>query len=168
MKRILFHGTASNITAFNENSLSNGLDPNSTLGVHTTDCPAYASEYADRAFTFNKGINAPCVLVLSYYSNGQNIMHDYDEFYGSYDDDTHNKEHFSELRSELIDSDIDLVEFDNDDETITTLLIPEKIKIIDSLSLKEALDLSTYLKKENIKWNMPNEILKAIAFIKNN
>lgn len=167
MKRILFHGTSHIIKEFNEFSIAKGEDPNSALGIHFTDEPSYAAEYAERSKSLNKNANESIVIVVSYESEGQASIRDYEEFYGDYDEGTNTKEHFSEIRTDFIEDNIDLIDFEGAEENITTLLVPEKIKIIDNISVKKAVELSEYMKDKNIKWNMQNDILKAIEFIKN-
>ena len=74
MKRILFHGTSKKILAFNADSIGLGADPNSALGVHTTDSPNYAADYADMSLALDlvdSNSSEPKVLVLSYNSENQ-------------------------------------------------------------------------------------------------
>jgi len=167
MKRILFHGTSHIIKEFNESSIAKGGDPNSALGIHFTDDPTYAASYADRSKLLDNNANEATVLVVLYQSEGQEYIHDYEEFYGDHDEGTNTKEHFSELRNDLIEDGIDLIDFEGGEDIITTLLIPERIKIIDRISVQKAIELSKYIQSKNITWDKPNDILKAIEFIKN-
>lgn len=166
MIRITFHGTSHLIKEFNESSIGKGGDPNSALGVHSTDEPAYACEYAELSCALDSNSSESIILVLSYESTGSESTHDYDEFYGCHEDETNTKEHFSEKREDLLDNDIDIFEFEGGENNITTLLAPEKIKIIDKLSVGEATKLSEFLFENNIQWDNPTEILKAIDIIK--
>jgi len=166
MKRILFHGTAHAISAFTEASIGLGSDPNSALGIHTTDDPIYASEYALRSQTIDTDTQEPTVLVIEYISSEQHYINHYEEFFGDEDDETNNKAYFSELRGELIEEGIDLVDFEGGDEGIVALLCPEKINIINRLTIEQAKVLSDHLNNMNIHWDSPDDILIAINFLR--
>ena len=169
MKRILFHGTSNFITEFNETSISKGFDPNSALGIHFSDDPSYAAEYAELSLTLNEDEDSEAsIYVVSYQSTKQMYIFNYEDFYGDENEDTNNKVHFAELRNTLINSGIDLVEFEGGEDSITTILIPEKIKIIDRISVSQAISLSKYMVLNNITWKMPNKIIKGIEYLKNN
>jgi hypothetical protein len=166
MRRILFHGTAHNINAFTEDSIGKGTEPNAALGVHTADDPIAASGYAELAKMVDKNAQEATVLVIEYLSTNQAYIHDADDFYGTYDDETNTHTHFAELRRDHIEDGIDLIDFEGGEDTITTLLIPTNIKIIDRLSIEEAQVLGAYLLENDVTWNKPEEIIKAIEINK--
>lgn len=161
-KRVFFHGTASSINKFSEDSIGLGFDPNSELGVHVSDCPAYASGYASKAAALNNEAE-PRVYVIIYQSINPHYVHHYDEFYGCEDNETNTKEHFKELRADLIEDEFDLVEFDvDDDDPISTILHPEKAKIILSLTIDQANSLGEEFIEKGIDWSKSEERLQII------
>lgn len=165
--RILFHGTAHNITRFDESSIGKGSDPNSALGVHSTDDILYSVEYAERSKALDENAKECEILVLSYKSHDQKYMSEYEEFYGDDLDDTNTHEHFKEIRSDLLEDNIDLVDFDGGEESITTLLDTNKIDIIERLTVKEAKSLAEFVENHCIAWSETDRMLDALHFIKN-
>ncbi len=64
MTRIrLYHGTAHAFPAFDGHFTLRGTEPNSALGIHLTECPALAADYADLARR-DGGAKRPVVLVV--------------------------------------------------------------------------------------------------------
>lgn len=161
-KRVFFHGTASPLNKFSEDSIGLGYDPNSALGIHVSDCPLYASGYASKAAALN-GDAQPRVYVIIYQPNNIHYIHHYDEFYGCEDDGTNTKDHFRELRSDLIEDECNLVEFDvDDDDPISTILNPDKAKIVLSLTVEQAISLGEEFIEKEINWDKSEEKLKMI------
>lgn len=164
MNRILFHGTTQNIQKFNEDSIGIGGDPNSALGVHGTDDPFYAYEYATLAATLcNKN---GFIYVLSYKYTQSESISCYESFYGCEDDNTNNHRHFSELRQDYLENDIQLIDFEGSD-SISTMLNPNNISILFKLSLSQAIELQKKYENDNINWNENGKILNAIKDILN-
>jgi hypothetical protein len=64
MARIrLYHGTAHTFPAFDDRFALRGTEPNSALGIHLTECPALAADYAELARKDSGGSQA-IVLVI--------------------------------------------------------------------------------------------------------
>ena len=166
IERVVFHGTSNNVFVFSEDSVGLGSDPNSSLGVHTTDSVDSAMEYASRSMVLDEAANIPIVLVLSYQSAGQEFMLDADDFYGTHDDDTNNKAHFEQLRREYIEDGVDLIEFEGGEEPITTLLMPDKISLVDTLTLTQASALSKCIDVFGIRYDDTKALLAAVEHIK--
>lgn len=164
--RILFHGTSKDRQIFSEDSIGLGSDPNSALGVHATHDPLYALNYAEISHILDDNSIKPIVFVLSYEEAGVDSIYDYDDFYGSYEDDTNTKDHFSDKRSIFMENGIDLVEFEGGEEPISTLLDPKKIKIIYKLDKIEVEELSKILISKKIDWHQNDLILDALKKLK--
>jgi predicted nucleotidyltransferase len=146
-KIILFHGTSNHFQEFNELSIGNGEDPNSSLGIHTTTSPFYAAEYADLKQTIQKKEGFVYALEVEYCDYDH--IESNDEFYGTEIDETNTHEYFKELRNDYLEENIDLIFFENKDN-ITTILNPNNIKIISKISIKDSKKLDIKLEKLNI------------------
>lgn len=166
IERVLFHGTSHDVECFSDVSVGVGSDPNSALGVHTTDFPESAANYAELSKALDVDSKDPIVLVIRYLSAGQAYIDNYDEFYGTYDDETNNKAHFEQLRRDHIEGGVDLIDYEGGEAPITTLLKPDKMTIIDKLTVKQARLLSEYLSENAIDYDQPGDIIKAVAYIK--
>jgi hypothetical protein len=62
-KIILYHGTAHAFSAFDDRFVRRGTEPNSALGIHLTENPGLAAEYALRA-THDCHGGEPRVLII--------------------------------------------------------------------------------------------------------
>ena len=161
MKRVLFHGTSKQLLEFNQDSIGIGGDPNSALGIHTTDCPRYAADYAARSEALSEGERGRVYVVL-YPESKTHYMHSMEDFYGCEDDETNNHQHFAELRKEFLKEEVSIVELDAGEDNITTLLEPEKAKITFELTIEQAEQLGEYFETNDISWEQGEERIAAI------
>lgn len=157
-KILLFHGTTDHIEKFTpqKSNNENGQDPNSTLGIHFTESPYSASEYAETKETISKVKGEPqegIIYVVEYSYKKFDIISSPEDFYGTEEENTNNHEHFKNLRKIYLEQGIDLIHFEGGEEPISTCLNHENIKIIDRLTKKEAKILEETFEKQNIQYD---------------
>lgn len=144
----LFHGTAQDFTAFDDRFTLRGADPNSGLGIHLTEHPSVAADYASLAMK-DVGAKEPRVLVVEVDASRMALVSDVEEFLGYepgfFDPDTNvSREDFVAARHTLQTEGFDGVTVDQcsmDDITGTWVFFdPSRLKIVGSMSLDVAYD----------------------------
>lgn len=121
-KHILYHGTAHDFQAFDDSSVGRGSDPNSTLGIFFTDCPATAADYAELSFVRDQGVSAPSVLVVEVelklkkpfvWNKSVSLL---------FGEESYDRQYFAELRESLIKDGYDSIEVETGEAPTTVLL----------------------------------------------
>ena len=153
--RILFHGTRRQFEGFTEASIGTGAEANSALGIHLTDFPHLAADYADGASP-DEG-DYPQVLVVRTPVSKAFEERDNYTFFGYNDegipDSAMGKAGFSKWRASLQQSGFDAVDYEDGEGPIVVALDPGKLEIIARLTLKEAYMLSERLSELEDEFN---------------
>jgi hypothetical protein len=112
-KITLYHGTAHAFPAFDSQFVRRGTEPNSALGIHLTENPALAAEYAQRATHDSHG-GKPRVLIVEAEVSKAALVRSAADFLGRdpeiFDVET-NRSHseFVARRFELLDEGFDAI-----------------------------------------------------------
>ena len=133
-KYIMFHGSISEIASFTEEKIGKGGDPNSAMGIHATEIPSVAFEYASLQATLIR--DQPILYVLEINFEKEDFIHSSEDFYGCYDEDTNHHDYFKEIRNEYLENEIDIVHFEGGEEPSSVIISPENISIIKSIKGK--------------------------------
>lgn len=139
----LYHGTSHEFDAFDNRFAMRGVEPNSALGIHLTECPFLAAEYADLSMRADTHAVRPTVLVLDVTIEKTLLISSVDDFLGRPHDiplgepgcRTHSD--FTESRLTLEHLGFDAVCLDSQiDDLVGTWVIfdASRIKIIDQVS----------------------------------
>lgn len=132
---IMFHGSIEELESFSEDKIGKGGDPNSALGIHVTEIPSIAYEYASMQSTLEQ--KEPKLYIVEIDFNKEDFISSSEDFYGCDDEDTHHHEHFKILRKEYMESNIDIVHFEGGEEPSSIVMSPKKAKIIQCINGKD-------------------------------
>lgn len=144
----LFHGTAHEFSAFSDNFAERGDEANSGLGIHLTEHPGLAIDYAELA-TRDGGASNARVLIVEVEVSRMALVGDVLEFLGYhpefFDPETNiPREEYVAARLKLEAAGYDGVAMDEcwmDDLTGTWVMFdPSKLRIVGSLTVDEAMD----------------------------
>lgn len=148
--RIMFHGTAHGFDAFTEDSIGQGGDANSALGVHLAEWPHTAGEYAEantqRDTAGTKG--RVLVVALAAYRPSQDL-NDFFLFFGEPDEarpglaalEAKDHAHFARERQRLIAAGHDVVDYEDGEQVISVALNPADLVIVGELTPEVACEL---------------------------
>ena len=138
---VLYHGTARHFAGFTEASIGLGTEANSALGIHFTEDPAVAADYA-RSAGADAGAVFPYVLVVMVTVAKALVVTGRDDFFGHADmTPVAGKDGFASVRARLLADGFDAVVADDLGEGISgtwIILRPERIAIAGRMSLGEA------------------------------
>lgn len=144
-KITLFHGTAHEFNTFDERFVLRGNDPNSALGIHLTEDPTLAAEYARLSARDIHG-TTPRVIMVEAEVRQVGIVSDPVDYLGR-DPDFEDRENdvsrvqFIERRFELIDQGFDgLCMDENSREDLTGAWVvfePNNLTVVKSMTLRE-------------------------------
>lgn len=144
----LYHGTAHAFDLFDGRFTSRGVDPNSGLGIHLTEQPSVAADYAEIA-TKDAGAGQPVVLVVEAEITKMVLTSDATEFLGYepgfFDPDTNiSREDFVAARHTLQSEGFDGVAVDEcsqaDVSGTWVIFDPDRLRIVGRLTLEEAVE----------------------------
>lgn len=157
MTRILYHGTAAVFDRFDETSIGRGTDPNATLGVFFADYPDQAAVYAEIAEERDEVVSSPQILVVA-----AEVLdtwwweQDIGTFLGN--DENFGKAQFAALRHQLLEAGYHAVECDTGEEAITVILDPQRLTILDHLSIEESYALREAMDEIDIQEARRNDL----------
>lgn len=142
----LFHGTAHKFEAFDTHFTMRGSEANSALGIHLTEVPGIAADYAELARK-DAGASVPMVLVVEVEAARMVVVDDASEFLG-YDQDLFDpetnipREDYVAARHTLQAEGFDGVTVSGtgmDDLDATWVIFdPAALRIVGSLTIEEA------------------------------
>lgn len=142
----LYHGTAKDFPAFEERFALRGSEPNSALGIHLTEHPWLAADYAEMAAR-DLGAGEPRVLVVEVKVGRVAVCDSAGDYMGREGDDafetTRPRSDFVEARLRLQDEGFDAVatgELGGDLTGCWAVFDPARLRIVGRLSLDEAYD----------------------------
>jgi len=145
-KITLFHGTAHEFNAFDDRFILRGNDPNSALGIHLTEDPTVAAEYARLSARDIHG-KSPRVIMVEAEVRQIGLVSDPADYLGR-DPDFEDRENdvsriqFIERRFELIDQGFDGLCMDENprDDLYGAWVVfdPNNLTIVNSMTLEEA------------------------------
>lgn len=148
-KITLYHGTAHAFPAFDDQFTRRGTEPNSALGIHLTENPALAAEYAERA-THDRNGGEPRVLIVEVDVTRIGLVASAADFLGRdpeiFDVET-NRSHseFVARRLELIDEGFDGIatgETELEDCSGCWIVFdPAKVSIVGEMTVEQAEEL---------------------------
>lgn len=139
MRMTFYHGTAHRFARFTEASIGRGVEPNTALGVHCTDDPAAAADYAQSSASFDAAAAKPVVLVVEADIAQVVPVEDSNQFFGIGGSKPAAKEHFAAERRRLLDLGVDAVwSSDYGDHDIWVVLNPAKLVVTGALTLEAA------------------------------
>lgn len=135
-----FHGSHQRIERFCSEKIGLGGDPNSALGVFMTELVSSAIEYA----YFDKPDQGGFVHIAVTPTRRGFAIESPEDFFGTDMPRMAAFQHFSSLRSQLINEGYDHVAFEGMDDVILVALRPESASIIARLTPEEAEPLEDY------------------------
>lgn len=145
-KLTLYHGTAHDFEAFDRHFTLRGTEPNSALGIHLTESPAIAADYAELAAR-DRHAGEPRVLVVEAEIERAALIGSVEDFLGRPMDlplgceGARSREDFVAARMELEAKGFDAVALDTAiDDLVGTWVVfePSRVRIAGSLSVDEA------------------------------
>lgn len=143
----LYHGTAHRFPAFDDRFALRGTEPNSALGIHLTECPALAADYADLAARDNRA-GHPIVLIVDAEIERVAVCTSAKDYLGRDPDDpfetTRPASDFVAARLRLQDQGYDAVVSDcglDDLASCWAVFDPGRLSIVSAIDLKAARDL---------------------------
>ncbi|NTF18179.1 hypothetical protein G6L37_07150 [Agrobacterium rubi] len=148
-KITLYHGTARAFTEFTADYTMRGSEPNSALGIHLTECPVNAAEYARKAASDLHG-SSPRVLIAEVDVGKIAVVDSAADYLGRdpevFDPDTNRtRSEFVERRLELQAMGFDAVATSETElsevDSCWAVFDPARIRIIGEMSVEEADDL---------------------------
>lgn len=149
MRLRLYHGTAHDFPAFDDRYVMRGTEPNSALGIHLTEHPVVAAEYAELAGR-DRHATAPRVLVLDVEISKAAIISSVEDFLGRPEDvpygheGNRTREEFVAARQEFQAQGYEALALDTEIEDLRGAWVvfdPEKIEIVGSVSVEDAYGL---------------------------
>lgn len=171
-KILLFHGTTDKINKFSQQkgNKMNGNDPNSAFGIHFSDSPEYASEYALLKETLNKTIGKkaePIVYVVDYFYKNEDSIYSNEDFYGIEEEKTNNHKHFENLKNEYLEKETDLIHFEGGEEPISVALKPENLSIKQTITVEQAKTLEKIFSSQNIDFDNYEKRIEILNKLQN-
>lgn len=145
--RIVFHGTNAHFENFDLSAAASltdaNADANGALGIHLTDEPGEAAEYAEAHGGREAG--EPIVLAVIAPAENPYLDMDYYQFFGyeNEEDAATDAAGFVWFRQALLRKGHDSVEYEDGEQHILVSLAPEKLRIVARLMPAEALDLQS-------------------------
>jgi hypothetical protein len=148
-KLTLFHGTAHDFEGFDRRYALRGSEPNSALGIHLTERPYVAADYAELAAR-DRHAGEPRVLVVEVDICRAALVDSVEEFLGRPHDmpldpeGTRTREEFVAARHELEALGFEAVALDTAMEDLVGTWVvfdPEKVRIVGRLTVDEAIEL---------------------------
>lgn len=127
-----FHGSAQDISKFDDHKVGAGADLNSSLGLFLSYLPEKALEYAQSACEFYREGGVPFVYAVCFPAKGVFEFRDREEFYGIDEHGSPSRacDDFSNLRRELSRDGFDCAEFEDGEDSMAVVLKPSKAIII--------------------------------------
>lgn len=142
----LYHGTAKDFPAFDERYALRGSEPNSALGIHLTEKPWLAADYAEMAAE-DRGAGTPRVLVVEVTLDRVAVCSSAEDYLGRNGDDafetTRSREEFVEARLRLQAEGFDAVATDDIGDDISAcwaVFDPSRIRIVGRMDVEEAFE----------------------------
>ena len=149
--RVLFHGTCREFKTFGEDSIGQGGDDNSALGVHFAEFPQHAADYAKGGAMRSEG--DPQILIVLVPAHAPIEERDYYRFFGfdaeGNPDQAFGKPGFARWRQELLEQGHDVVDYEDGEGPITVALDPSTLQIVGSMTIDEAHALGERLDLED-------------------
>lgn len=149
----LYHGTSHTFDAFSAPTANGVAEPNSALGIHLSESPYLAAEYAEMSARQDAGAGEATVLVCEVDLETISIVNRLEDFFG-YDpdvDEALNEERreevvssFTAAREILLSEGVGaVVAYEMRDDVTGTFVIldPSAIKIVDRLSADDVFDI---------------------------
>jgi hypothetical protein len=130
MEKSIYHVSNKKFESFSERFIGTGEDPNSALGFFATDDFCYLGSMVACSKILNKDLPV-YVYKLSYKVREVEHFNTPAEYYGDEMDDTYCKEHFVELRADLLEDGVNMVKYEDDHADMYVLLDIADIKIED-------------------------------------
>lgn len=153
----LYHGTAFDFYAFDDEFHLRGSSANSALGIHLTECPALAAEYAELA-TNDPGAGYPRVLSVVVNVSKVAVVSSRDEFFGldKVDETPREREDFSATRKKLMNEGFEAVACEYLGEDLVGAWVvfdPYSLQIENEITIEAALTMDSAEIPNNINFS---------------